>query len=109
MPNQYGTTWAQQQHDADGGLAASLASSHEQVAPVLRNLPDNLVAAGTDQYLYAIKGTDAERHAAIDAWAAAHHVTAEHREGIGYYAKISLGAISVLAIAIPEKRLASAA
>ena len=105
MTNAYGTTWAQQQHDADGGLAASIASSHEQTANALRNLPDDLMAVTTDQYLFATKGTDEERHAAVDAWAAAHHVTAGYRDG-RYCAKVQLGLIPCVAIAIPEKRAA---
>ena len=105
MTNAYGTTWAQQQHDADGGLAASIASSHEQTANALRNLPDDLMAVTTDQYLFATKGTDEDRRAAVDAWAAAHHVTAGYRDG-RYCAKVLLGLIPCVAIAIPEKRAA---
>ena len=61
MINQYATDWAQDQHNADGGHAASIASAHERVAPILRNLPDNLIAAGGTQYLYAAQGADGER------------------------------------------------
>ena len=105
MPNQYMTNWAQAQPDADGGFAASLASSHEQAANALRNLPDNLMAVPTDQYVFATKGTDEERRAAVDAWAAAHHVTAGYQRD-RYCAKVLLGLIPCVAIAIPEKRAA---
>ena len=104
MTNQYMTDWAQAQYDLDSGHAASLAAGHEQAAALLRNLPATLIAAGGTQYLYATQGDDAGRAAAVDTWAAAHHVTARHRDGIGYCAELPCGAYSVMAVAISEKR-----
>jgi hypothetical protein len=99
-------TRANRDREADGGFAASLAVAHEQVAPVLRNLPDNLIAAGGTQYLYATQGTDAERQAAVDDWAAAHHVKAGDRDGIGYCAEVTFGPYSCMAVATPDRSAA---
>lgn len=91
--------WMQRQSAADGGLTLALTVAHEKVAAVLRNLPDDLLAVPTDQYLFATKGTDEDRRASVDAWAAAHHVTAQWRDGTGYCAKLACGPLSVVVIA----------
>jgi hypothetical protein len=92
------TDWQRRQHDADGGFAAALASGHERAATVLRNLPDNLLAVATTQYVFAATGYYDDRKAAVDAWAAAHHVTAGWLDGTGYCARLE-GPLTVVVIA----------
>lgn len=93
------TDWQRRQHDADGGFAAALASGHERAATVLRNLPDTLLAVATEQYVYAATGYYDDRKAAVDAWAAAHHVAARWVDGTGYCARLACGPLAVVVIA----------
>jgi hypothetical protein len=93
------TDHQRQQHDADGGFAASLAAGHERAATVLRNLPDDLIAVATTQFLFAVKGGYEDREAAVDAWAAAHHVEAGWVDGTGYCARLECGPLAVVVIA----------
>jgi hypothetical protein len=89
------------QHDNDGGLSATLAVDHEKIAAELRNLPEPLMPAVHGQYLFAMTGTAEERHAAVDAWAARHHVTAKWELGVGYCARAPLGRSEMAALALP--------
>lgn len=98
MPDSY-TDYQRRQHAADGGFAAALASGHERAAAVLRNLPGDLMAVAAEQYAFATQGTEGDRRAAVDAWAAAHHVTAGLRDGIGYSARLACGPLTVTVIA----------
>lgn len=89
------------QHAADGGYAASLAVGHEKAAAILRNLPPDLTAVATEQYAYAVTGTDEDRRAAVDAWARAHHVRSGMVPGLGYAARLQCGPLAVVVIAAP--------
>lgn len=95
------TDWQRRQHAADGGYAASLAVGHEKAAAVLRNLPPDLTAVATEQYAYAVTGTDEDRRAAVDAWAKAHHVPAAWHPLLGYAARLQCGPLAVVVIAAP--------
>lgn len=89
------------QHAADGGYAASLACGHEKAAAVLRNLPETLTAVATEQYVFATQGSYEDRRAVVDAWAAAHHVTAGLDPRLGYAARLVCGPLAVVVIAAP--------
>jgi hypothetical protein len=90
------------QYDEDSGLAARIAVAHEKTAAELRNLPENLMATpAAPTYLFAMTGTAEERRAAVDAWAARHHVTAGWELGIGYSARVQNGPSAWLAMALP--------
>ena len=93
-------------HTADGGFTAALAIAHQVIAAECRDLPEGLLAAGANQYFYAVTGTIEERHAAVDAWAARHHVPAGWNSDLGYYcARVSLGASSMMAVATPVSEM----
>ena len=89
------------QHEEDGGLAGQLAADRERIAAELRNLPEPLMPAAHDQILLAMAGTAEERQAAVDAWAARHHVTATWVLGLGYCARVPLAKSDLLAVALP--------
>lgn len=95
------TDYQRRQHAADGGYAASLACGHEKAAVVLRNLPETLTAVATEQYVFATLGSDEDRRAVVDAWAAAHHVKAGPVPGLGYAARLVCGPLAVVVIAAP--------
>jgi hypothetical protein len=103
MPNQYMTDWAQAQHDADGGFAATLAAGHAKIAADLRDHAGDLMPVAADQYLFATQGTDDDRRAAVDAWAADHHVTAGWDDRFGYHAKVMFGPMSEVAMVVRER------
>ena len=88
------------QHEDDGGLSARLAIAHEKTATELRNLPETLMPVAPNQYFFAMVGTAEERRAAVDAWAARHHVTATWQLGLGYCAHVP-GEITMTAMALP--------
>jgi hypothetical protein len=88
------------QYEADGGLSARLAVAHEHAATEVRNLPENLMPATVAQHFYAMQGTAEERRAAVDAWAARHHVTAKWLPGAGYCARVDDGPLSMIALAL---------
>jgi len=100
------TPWAQAQHD-DGGYTATLAVTHEKIAADLREHAGDLMPVAADQYLFATKGTDEDRRAAIDAWAAEHHVTAGWDDRYGYHAKVMFGPMSEVAVAVTQESAAS--
>ena len=100
MPDSY-TDWQRGQHDEDGGLALQLAADRERIAAELRHLPEPLMPAAHDQILLAMAGTAGERQAAVDAWAARHHVTAGWVLGLGYCARVPLAKSDLLAVALP--------
>jgi hypothetical protein len=82
--------------DARDELAANL----EEAAKLIREAK-NLTPVSGHQFLYARAGTPEERRAAVDAWAAQNHVEAAERPDIGYCAKVTLGPVTVMAVAKP--------
>ena len=102
-------SYANRERDADGGYTATLAVTHEKIAADLRAHTGDLMPVAADQYLFATKGTDEDRRAAIDAWAAEHHVTAGWDDQFGYCAKVMFGPMSEVAVAVTEERAIYAA
>ena len=96
-------SYSNQERDADGGYTATLAVYHEQIARDLRTKTGDLMPVAADQYLFAAKGTDDDRRAAVDAWAADHHVTAGWDDRFGYHAKVMFGPMSEVAIVVRER------
>jgi len=94
-----GTRAAQDREDA--------AASLEEAAKIVRE-SGALASIGHQVYLYAVDGTAGDRIAAVDAWAAGHHVQASSRPPLGYCAKVSLGSVPVWAVALPVRKPAAA-
>lgn len=89
------------QRDADGGFGLSTAIAHKLMADECHDLPENLIVASVNQYFFATLGTVEDRHAAVDAWAARHHVEAGWNTELGYCARVFIGSSSMMAIAAP--------
>jgi len=92
-------------HRAANAAAAreDLAVSLEEAAKLTRE-SSTLTAVGGTQYLWADTGTAEDRIAAIDAWATANHVTAASHPAVGYCARVSLGTVTVWAVALPVRQ-----
>lgn len=89
--------------DADGGFGHRLAGDLERAAADLRLMTEPLMPTIVNTYLYATTGSDEERRAAVDAWAARHHVPAGWSETSGWYcARVATDTMTVMAIAVSE-------
>jgi hypothetical protein len=104
------TEWERRQYERDHGQRAAVALAYRLIADFISTDEDGPVPPPTTVYVPVSKGTQDERAAAVQAWAAAHNVTAGwDEERHHYFAKLPFGPLSLMVYMLPDTLPAPAA
>ena len=86
------TAWETEQYRKDHGQRAASALGLRLIADFIKNSTGPYPAPGCRIMAPVMDGTEAERFAVVDAWAAENHVTPEWSDSRSHYAaKLSFG------------------
>jgi hypothetical protein len=104
------TEWEARQYQQDHGKRAAMALAFRLLGDFLLTDEDGPVPPPSVVYVPVSRGSEAERAAAVQAWAAAHNVTAgwdeKHHH---YFARLPFGPLSFMVYMLPDPLPAPAA
>jgi hypothetical protein len=104
------TDWEARQYERDHGQRAAVALAYRLVAEFISTDEDGPVPPASTVYVPVSRGSEDERMEAVEAWAAAHHVTAGWDAGRHhYFAKLAFGPLSLMVYMLPDALPAPAA
>lgn len=97
------TSWEARQYERDHGQRAAVALAYRLVAEFISTDENGPVPPPSTVYLPVTRGSEDERIAAVDAWAAEHNVKAGwDGERHHYAAKLPFGPVSLMVYAMAD-------
>ena len=97
------TAWETQQYNRDHGHRAASALGLRLIADFIKNHPGPVPPPGSRIIVPVMDGTEAERMAVVDEWAAENHVQAEWSAGHHHYsAKLYFGPWTYAVYMMPD-------